>query len=105
MWKVENKNGTVFDSIYQRWVGVQVLWEGNSRKVFDILVGLVDHIGQVLLALAERRGRIVVLGRPRNFNLFFKNPHLDVLLEDSGIAGGILGNYFGDSSAPWAIST
>ena len=98
--QVEHQDGAILDGIDDVGVCDQVGWQVDTRKVLDVLMGLVDDLCQGLRALAERRGRVVVTRVLGDLNLFLEHPHLDLLLEERRVAGSIFSDDLGDSASP-----
>ena len=79
---------------------MQVRGEFDSREVFDVLVGGVDNIGQVLWSLAELGGWIVVRRSLGDLDLLFEHPHLNLLFEEGVVGGCVFRNDLGDGTSP-----
>ena len=95
--QVEHKDSAVLNRIHQIRVCVQVVRQVNSGQVLDVLVLLVNHVRQLLSAgeVGAVVRRVLV-----DLDVLLKHPHLDLLFEDVGLFGGILGDDLGDSAAP-----
>ena len=79
---------------------MEVRREGDVGKVFDILVEPIDHIRQILGALAKGVGRLEMQAALWYLHLLFKHPHLDPFVEDVTVLGGIFGDDFRDCGSP-----
>jgi hypothetical protein len=92
--QVEDENGGVLDGGANVRVGDNVGRQGDAWQILDVLVMLVDHLGELLRLVANRF--VIVLGVFGDGHVFLIDPHLDLFLEDVFVCAGVLGKDFGN---------
>lgn len=100
--QVEDQDGGVLDRGAEGGVGVQVGGQGDVGQVFDVLVVVVDQIGEFLRGGGVGGARVgfVVGGAGEEGERFFVDPHLDQRVEQGRVGRRVFGDDFGDGGAP-----
>lgn len=98
--KVEDKDGGVVDGVLDGRVGDDVGREGDSRKVLDILMEVIDESCELVGLGRELGSGVVVFRCCRNRELFLIHPHLHFLLKVIGVFFCILSNDLSNGGAP-----
>lgn len=102
MGQVEDQDAGVLDGGSEGGVGVEVGGEGDVGEVFDVLVVVVDQVGELLWGCRVGGGRVgfVVGGAGGEGERFFVDPHLDQRVKEGRVGRGVFGDDFGNGRAP-----
>ena len=102
MGQVEDQDAGVLDGGGEGGVGVEIGREGDVGEVFDVLVVVVDQVGELLWGGRVRRGGVafVVGGAGGEGERFFVDPHLDQRMEEGWVGRGVFGHNLGDGRTP-----